>query len=110
MMMDWIGILIAGVTLVLFALGYRFVWPLVKDHWLVKKALEFVYQMEETYGGGTGAIKFDKAVALLKSWVHALGWKIDVTAIINAITAAVGALHAEQGKVPETTPAEVNEE
>ena len=67
----------------------------------MKKALEFVYQMEETYGGGTGAIKFEKAVALLKSWIAALGWKIDVTAIINAITAAVGALHAEQGKVPE---------
>jgi hypothetical protein len=81
----------------------------VKDHWLVKKALEFVYQMEETYGGGTGAIKFEKAIALLKSWAATLGWKIDVTAIINAITSAVGALHAEQGKVPENSAAEVNE-
>ena len=47
--------------MVLTALGYRFLWPLVKDHWLVKKALEFVYLMEETYGGGTGAIKFEKS-------------------------------------------------
>jgi len=75
----------------------------------VKKALEFVYLMEEIYGGGTGAIKFDKVVALLKSWVSTLGWKIDVTAVINAIMAAVGALHAEQGKIPATISAEVNE-
>ena len=108
--MDWVGLLIAGGMLVLTGLGYRFIWPLVKDHWLVKKALEFVYQMEETYGGGTGVIKFEKAIALLKSWVSALGWKIDVTAIINAITAAVGALHAEQGKIPETISAEVTED
>ncbi len=108
--MDWIGILVTGIALVLTALGYRFVWPLVKDHWLVKKALEFVYQMEETYGGGTGAVKFEKAVALLKSWVATLGWKIDVTAIMNAITAAVGALHAEQGKIPEAIPAEITED
>ena len=108
--MDWMGLLIAGGMLVLGGLGYRFMWPLVKDHWLVKKALEYVYQMEETYGGGTGAVKFDKAVSLLKSWVVALGWKIDVTAIMNAITAAVGALHAEQGKVPKTISAEVTEE
>ena len=107
--MDWIGILVTGVTLVLFALGYKFAWPLVKDHWLVKKALEYVYLMEETYGGGTGAVKFEKAVALLKSWVVALGWKIDVTAIMNAITAAVGALHAEQGKIPETMTTEIIE-
>ena len=105
--MDWMGILVAGIALVLFALGYKFAWPLVKDHWLVKKALEFVYQMEETYGGGTGTVKFEKAVALLKSWITALGWKIDVTAIINAITAAVGAMHAEQGKIPESKPPEV---
>jgi hypothetical protein len=108
--MDWVGLIIAGGMLVLSGLGYRFLWPLLKDHWLVKKALEVVYQMEETYGGGTGAIKFEKAVALLKSWIAALGWKIDVTAIINTITAAVGALHAEQGKIPETISAEVNEE
>jgi hypothetical protein len=108
--MDWVGLLIAGGMLVLTGVGYRFLWPLVKDHWLVKKALEFVYQMEETYGGGTGVIKFEKAVALLKSWISALGWKIDVTAIISAITAAVGALHAEQGKIPGTISAELNEE
>jgi hypothetical protein len=107
--MDWVGLIIAGGVLVLTGLGYRFLWPLVKDHWLVKKALEYVYQMEETYGGRTGAIKFEKAIALLKSWVAALGWKIDLTAIINAITAAVGALHAEQGKIPKTISAEVNE-
>jgi hypothetical protein len=110
MIMDWVGLIIAGGMMVLTGLGYRFLWPLVKDHWLVKKALEFVYQMEETYGGGTGAVKFDKAVALLKSWISAFGWKIDVTAIFNAITAAVGALHAEQGKVPETISVEINEE
>ena len=104
--MDWIGILVTGITLVLFALGYRFAWPLFKDHWLVKKALEFVYQMEETYGGGTGEIKLEKAISLLQSWVTALGWKIDVATIINAIIAAVGKLHAEQGKVPETKPPE----
>ena len=108
--MDWFGILVTGVTLVLLALGYRFVWPLVKDHWLVKKALEFVYQMEETYGGGTGEIKLEKAISLLQSWVTTLGWKIDVTIIINAIIAAVGKLHAEQGKVPETKPPETSEE
>jgi hypothetical protein len=108
--MDWVGLVITGGMLVLTGLGYKFLWPLLKDHWLVKKALEFVYQMEETYGGGTGAIKFEKAIALLKSWISALGWKIDVTAIINAITAAVGALHAEQGKIPETISTEVNEE
>ena len=105
--MDWVGLVISGIVLVLAGLGYRFLWPLVKDHWLVKKALEYVYLMEETYGGGTGEIKFEKAVALLKSWTSALGWKIDVTAIINTITAAVGALHAEQGKIPETISAEV---
>jgi len=108
--MDWVGLIITGGMLFLTALGYRFLWPLVKDHWLVKKALEYVYLMEETYGGGTGAVKFEKAVALLKSWVAALGWKIDVTAIMNAITAAVGALHAEQGKIPETITAEIIEE
>jgi len=110
MIMDWIGLIITGGMLVLTGLGYRFLWPLVKDHWLVKKALEYVYLMEETYGGGTGAVKFEKAVALLKSWVIALGWKIDVTAIMNAIMAAVGALHAEQGKIPETISAEVTED
>jgi hypothetical protein len=109
MIMDWEGLLIAGGMLILSELGYRFLWPLVKDHWLVKKALEYVYLMEETYGGGTGTIKFEKAIAMLKSWVASLGWRIDVTAIINAITAAVGALHAEQGKVPESMPAEANE-
>ena len=108
--MDWIGLIITGGMLVLTGLGYRFLWPLVKNHWLVKKALEYVYLMEETYGGGTGAIKFEKAVALLKLWIAPLGWKIDVTAIMNAITAAVGVLHAKQGKVPETIPAEVTEE
>jgi hypothetical protein len=102
--------MIAGVTLVLFALGYKFAWPLIRDHWLVKKALEFVCQMEETYGGGTGAIKYEKAVALLKSWIAANGWKIDVPAINNTITAAVGALHTEQGKVPEVKAAKVTEE
>ena len=107
--MDWVGLIITGGMLVLTGLGYRFLWPLVKDHWLVKKALEYVYLMEETYGGGTGAIKFEKAVAFLKSWVVALGWKIDVTAIMNAITAAVGALHAEQGKLPETISPETTE-
>lgn len=65
----------------------------------MKKALEHVYLMEETYGGETGAMKFVKAVALLKSWITALGWIIDVTAIMNAIT-SVGALHAEQGRCP----------
>lgn len=105
--MDWIGLIIAGGMLVLAGLGYRFLWPLVKDHWLVKKALEYVYLMEETYGGGTGAVKFEKAVTLLKSWVTTFGWKIDVTAIMNAITAAVGALHTEQGKIPEEIPTEV---
>ncbi len=108
--MDWTGILVTGIVLVLTALGYRFLWPLVKDHWLVKKALEFVYQMEETYGGGTGEIKLEKAISLLQSWVTALGWKIDVTTIINAITAAVGKLHAEQGKIPEAAPTEVKKE
>ena len=108
--MDWIGLLITGGILVLTGLGYRFLWPLVKDHWLVKKAFEYVYLMEETYGGGTGAVKFEKAVALLKSWVAALGWKIDVTAIMNAITAALGALHAEQGKIPEAISAEITED
>ena len=96
--------------LVLTGLGCRFLWPLIKDHWLVKKALEYVYLMEETYGGGTGVVKFEKAVSLLKSWITALGWKIDVTAIMNAITAAVGALHAEQGKIPETISAEITED
>ena len=108
--MDWIGLLITGGMLVFMGLGYRFLWPLVKDHWLVKKAIEYVYLMEETYGGGTGAVKFEKAVALLKSWVGALGWRIDVTAIMNAITAAVGVLHAEQGKIPEMLSADEIEE
>ena len=75
-----------------------------------EKALEYVYLMEETYGGGTGAVKFEKAVSLLKSWVVALGWKLDVTAIMNAITAAVGTLHAEQGKIPDAISAEITEE
>jgi len=108
--MDWIGLIITGGMLVLTGLGYRFLWPLFKDHWLVKKALEYVYLMEETYGGGTGAVKFEKAVSLLKSWVVALGWKLDVTAIMNAITAAVGTLHAEQGKIPDAISAEITEE
>ena len=108
--MDWIGLIITGGMLVLTGLGYRFLWPLVKDHWLVKKALEYVYLMEETYGSGTGTVKFEKAVALLKSWVTALGWRIDVTAIMNAITATVGTLHAEQGKLPDAISAEITEE
>jgi hypothetical protein len=39
--------------------------------------------------------------------VKALGWKIDLTNIMNAITAAVGKLHAEQGKEPEKPPEDV---
>ena len=32
MNMDWIGLIIAGGILGLTGLGYRFLWPLVKDH------------------------------------------------------------------------------
>jgi hypothetical protein len=101
MIMDWVGILITGVSLVFFALGYRFLWPLVKDTWIVKKAIELVYLMEETYGAGTGATKFETALSMLQTWLTARGWKINLTAIADAITAAVGKLHAEQGKIPD---------
>jgi hypothetical protein len=104
-----IGILVSGIALVLVALGYRFVWSLIKNHWLVKKALEFVDKMEVTYDGGTGTINFEKAVALLKSWVTSLWRKIDVTAIINTIIAAVGIPHAKQEKT-DTISAEANKE
>jgi len=62
--------------------------------------------MEETFGGGTGTIKFEEAIALLQKWVDKLGWKIDISAITSAITAAVGKLHAEQGKEPDKPPEE----
>lgn len=83
-----------------------FVWPLVKDSWLMKKALWIVHQMEETWGGGTGALKFDNAVKAFQTWINGLGfirklgWNINVELIKQLITAAVGQLHAEQGITP----------
>jgi hypothetical protein len=66
----------------------------------VRAVRMFIQEKEPEDGGGTGAVKFEKAVTLLRSWVKALGWRINVTTVINAITTIVGTLHTEQGKVP----------
>jgi hypothetical protein len=97
-MEQWLEIIIKGAIWVLAGIFFWKVWPIIKDNEIVKKATEIVHLMEETFGGGTGDIKFEKAVALLQAWVTKKGWKIDVSDIIDTITAAVGALHAEQGK------------
>lgn len=99
-MINWPELVISGVIIVLYALFMWKVWPTLKDSAIAKKAKEIVYLMEELFGAKTGDIKFDKAKEMLQNWIDARGWKISVENIANYVTAAVGALHAEQGKIP----------
>ena len=92
------NLIIAGVLLILSGLGIWKVWPLVKESWIYEKARAIVDQMEEEFGSGTGAIKFDVAVQLMQEWINKRGWKIDVKTIMQIVTSAVGSLHAEQGE------------
>lgn len=99
-MENYINAIIAGSIWILTALFFWKVYPIIKDNAIFKKAMEFVRMVEEDIGAGSGEIKFDNAVGLLQEWVDKLGWKIDVSVLMDTVTAAVGALHAEQGKLP----------
>lgn len=99
-MTNWANLLVAAFILAGYAVFMWKVWPIIKENAIVKRAAEIVYQMEEMYGAGTGPIKLEKAIAAMQEWLNRRGWKLDVQVIIDIVTAAVGALHAEQGKAP----------
>lgn len=99
-METYINMIITGSIWIVVALFFWKVYPLIKDNAIYKKALELVHLMEEGIGAGNGELKFDTAVSLLQQWIDQRGWKIDIQVIANAVTAAVGALHTEQGKLP----------
>lgn len=95
-----IDILIKLAISVVTFIFVRIVWPAIKDWAIMQKAIAIVHQMEETYGAKTGQEKFDEAIALLGSFFDMFGWKVDMEKVEEYITAAVGALHAAQGKKP----------
>ena len=97
-MENWVGLIISGVILVLAGLGIKFLWPFVKESWIYQHAKRIVDEMEETFGSGTGQIKFNAAFDLLQKWLDERGIKVDVVTIERIIRSAVGALHNEQGK------------
>lgn len=101
-MENWLGLVISGIIMVLGGLGWKFVWPFVKESWIYKHAKRIVDEMEETFGAGTGKIKFDAAFELLQKWLDERGLQVDIVTISRILTSAVGALHAEQGKQAET--------
>ena len=97
-MENWVGLVISGVILVLSGLGIKFLWPFIKESWIYEHAKRIVDEMEETFGSGTGTIKFNAAFDLLQKWLDERGIKVDVVTIDRIIRSAVGALHNEQGK------------
>lgn len=97
-MENWVGLVISGVILVLSGLGIKFLWPFIKESWIYQHAKRIVDEMEETFGSGTGQIKFNAAFDLLQKWLDERGIKVDVVTIERIIRSAVGALHNEQGK------------
>ena len=97
-MENWVGLVISGVILVLSGLGIKFLWPFIKESWIYEHAKRIVDEMEETFGSGTGTIKFNAAFDLLQKWLDGRGIKVDVGTIERIIRSAVGALHNEQGK------------
>lgn len=97
-MENWVGLVISGVILVLSGLGIKFLWPFIKESWIYQHAKRIVDEMEETFGSGTGTIKFNAAFDLLQKWLDERGIKVDVVTIERIIRSAVGALHNEQGK------------
>lgn len=97
-MENWVGLVISGVILVLSGLGIKFLWPFIKESWIYEHAKRIVDEMEETFGSGTGTIKFNAAFDLLQKWLDERGIKLDVVTIERIICSAVGALHNEQGK------------
>ena len=107
-MINWLDFVIAGFLIAIYALFMLKIWPVLKENMVISRALDIVYQMEEELGAGTGAIKFDLAVKLLQEWIDKRHWNIDVDHIRRIITAVVGELHAQQGKIPvkPETPAE----
>lgn len=97
-MSDYVGLIISGALLILSGLFMWKLWPVIKESWIYEKAKQFVDEMEETFGPGTGSIKFDAAVELLQAWLDKRGWKVDISIIQRMITAAVGAMHTQQGE------------
>lgn len=97
---NWLNLVVAGVIILGYALFMWKLWPVLKENAIAQKAMNIVYLMEEMLGAGTGAIKFDTAVEMLQEWLDKRGWKIDLETVKNIVTAAVGALHTEQGKIP----------
>ena len=97
-MENWLGLVISGVILVLSGLGIKFLWPFIKESWIYEHAKRIVDEMEETFGSGTGQIKFDAAFDLMQKWLDERGIKVDIVTIERIIRSAVGALHNEQGK------------
>lgn len=97
-MENWVGLVISGAIMVLAGLGIKFLWPFVKESWIYEHAKRIVDEMEETFGSGTGAIKFNAAYALLQTWLDERGIKVDIVTIQRILSSAVGALHNEQGK------------
>lgn len=101
MMETYYNSILISVAIVALVVVWRWkVWPLVKD-WLIKnKAYDLVLLMEESFGGGTGEVKFEVAVGKLQEYVDKKGWKVDLALIYDYVTAAVGRLHAQQGEKP----------
>ena len=97
-MENWVGLVISGVILVLSGLGIKFLWPFIKESWIYEHAKRIVDEMEETFGSGTGTIKFNAAFDLMQKWLDERGIKVDIVTIERIIRSAVGALHNEQGK------------
>lgn len=99
-MTNWLNLLVAGIIIAGYALFMWKLWPVLKENAMAKKAMNIVYLMEETFGGGTGLLKFDTAVEMMQEWLDRRHWNIDVQTVKNIVLAAVGALHAEQGELP----------
>lgn len=96
----YINMIIKGAIWIVVAVFAWKVYPLIKDNAIYKKAVQLVNLMEEEMGAGNGTIKFETAVGLLQEWITKRGWKVDIGAIMDTVTAAVGALHTAQGKEP----------
>lgn len=97
-MENWVGLVISGTILVIAGLGIKFLWPFIKESWIYEHAKRIVDEMEETFGSGTGTIKFNAAFDLMQKWLDERGIKVDIVTIERIIRSAVGALHNEQGK------------
>lgn len=98
----------AVVTVVVILVRWK-VWPLMREWLIEKKAYQLVLLMEESLGGGTGSIKFEKATEMLQAYLDQKGWKVDVQFVLDTVTAAVGKLHAAQGEKPPEKELETEE-